>query len=107
MNLIGNALKFAPEASPVTVAAGLCADGGWAVRIADRGPGIPQNQLQHVQLPFVQGDNRLARRHEGSGLGLYLAKSFLELHDGRLSLSCPEDGGTVARAWLPPARVLA
>jgi PAS domain S-box-containing protein len=106
LNLIGNALKFAPDDSPVTVTAGPSDDGGWAVRIADRGPGIPQEQLARVQLPFVQGDSSLARRHEGSGLGLYLAKSFLELHDGRLSLSCPADGGTVARAWLPPARVV-
>ena len=105
LNLIFNAVKFSPTYAFVAVAAEITNDGGLAITVQDQGPGIPAESIDRITLPFVQADDSLSRRHEGSGLGLYLAKSFLDLHDGRLDLSCPPSGGTRASTILPPSRV--
>ncbi|HWG80458.1 MAG TPA: ATP-binding protein, partial [Stellaceae bacterium] len=56
--------------------------------------------------PFGQIDSRLARKYQGTGLGLPLAQSMAELHGGRLELRSLPGEGTTATLWLPPARVL-
>jgi signal transduction histidine kinase len=106
-NLVNNALRFSPAGSAVRVSAGPTARGGYAVRVADRGPGIPEDQRARVLLPFTQGDDGLARKHDGLGLGLYLVRSFIELHGGDLDIDCPETGGTAVTVTLPPDRVVA
>ena len=105
LNLVVNAVKFSPDGGCVEVAAGLTPAGGFAISVVDAGPGIPSEAIDHVTLPFFQADNSLSRSHEGSGLGLYLTKSFLELHGGWLQIEAPAAGGTVATLHLPPARV--
>jgi signal transduction histidine kinase len=105
LNLIGNAAKFTPKDGVVTVEAELERTGILEIRVRDHGPGIPADAIHRVTLPFVQADDTLSRRHEGSGLGLYLAKSFMNLHGGDLELTCPDSGGTIATIKLPASRV--
>jgi PAS domain S-box-containing protein len=73
VNVIGNALKFAPGESPVRIA--LVAEGPAAVvTVSDEGPGIPADELQLVFQRFYRASNT-RRRVEGSGLGLFIARS--------------------------------
>jgi two-component system, cell cycle sensor histidine kinase PleC len=55
--------------------------------------------------PFRQVDSSLARRYEGTGLGLPLTRAFVEAHAGRLVIDSVPGGGTTARVVLPAARV--
>jgi signal transduction histidine kinase len=57
--------------------------------------------------PFGQVDSRLARKHEGSGLGLPIAKSIAELHGGTLTIDSRKGVGTTVTVRLPKQRVLA
>jgi PAS domain S-box-containing protein len=105
VNLIGNAVKFTPPGGRIRVNAEVWPDGVCALTVHDDGPGIPADEIERMTLPFVQRDDGLDRRHEGLGLGLFIAKTFLKLHGGHLNLHAPETGGTVAQAVLPAGRV--
>ncbi len=105
VNLLSNAVKFAPPETTVRVTGARTAEGGYEIAVTDAGPGIPEAACANLRQPFVQGEAGLARRHEGLGLGLYLAHSFIVQHGGRLAIETPEDGGTRAALILPPERV--
>ncbi|MDZ7711929.1 MAG: ATP-binding protein [Rhodovibrio sp.] len=103
--MVANAAKFSPAGATVRVRATVSPAGAFEIAVSDEGPGIPPSAIERVTLPFFQADDSLSRSHEGSGLGLYLAKSFLELHGGGLEIASPRVGGTVAALKLPPSRV--
>ncbi|MDP6689679.1 MAG: ATP-binding protein [Alphaproteobacteria bacterium] len=116
LNILSNALKFTPDEGVVTVTVGRDdVNGGAWVKIADSGIGIPAGQLDEVLQPFTQIEQSYVRRHEGAGLGLPLAKQYMELHDGRLeiasSISSSDDKdddsatGTTVTLRLPAERL--
>jgi PAS domain S-box-containing protein len=107
LNLLSNAVKFTPGGGQVTVSAGLRGDGSLAVSIEDTGIGIAPEDIPRALAPFSQVDSALTRRYEGTGLGLPLVKSLIELHDGTLELASEEGRGTLATVVFPPARVRA
>ncbi|MBA2556598.1 MAG: response regulator, partial [Chloroflexi bacterium] len=94
LNLLSNAFKFTEPGGRVEVTA--AAQGGEAViEVRDTGVGIEPGQLQRVFDRFYQADTSATRRHEGSGIGLSLAKELVELHGGTLSArSQPGEGST-------------
>jgi PAS domain S-box-containing protein len=106
INLLANAVKFTPEAGRITLAAARTADGGVEISVADTGVGIAVDQLERIFEPFVQGDGSLARRFEGSGLGLSLVRSLIELHGGTASIDSAVGAGTKVRLTLPPKAVI-
>ena len=106
INLLFNAVKFTPEGGRVTIAAQVLEDGGFEITVTDTGIGIAAEHLAMVMQPFSQVDNSLARRYEGTGLGLPLSKKFAELHGGSLELESELGRGTVARIRFPEERVL-
>lgn len=67
--------------------------------IRDKGPGIPEDQIDNLFQPFAQGDK--ARGSVGSGLGLAIIKRIVDMHSGEISLSNHPEGGLVAKVSLP------
>ena len=107
LNLLSNAVKFTPDGGRVTVSACLRGDGSLAVSVEDTGIGIAPENIPRALAPFSQVDSTLTRRYEGTGLGLPLVKSLIELHDGTLELESEEGKGTLATVVFPASRVRA
>jgi two-component system osmolarity sensor histidine kinase EnvZ len=101
-NLLGNARRYGRP--PIAMLSGHDESGVWFV-ISDRGPGIPEDDLERVRRPFVRGD--AARSGSpGAGLGLAIADRIVRLHGGRMHLASHPGEGLSVRIDLPdqPAR---
>jgi signal transduction histidine kinase len=107
INLLSNAIKFTLPDGVVTVSAGLRADASFAVTIADTGIGISADDLAKAMMPFGQVEQAYVRTQGGTGLGLPLAKSLVEMHGGTLELKSTLGVGTAVTVILPPDRVIA
>ncbi len=99
--LLDNALKFSPPATPVLVRTWAAGDAFW-VEIRDHGPGIPPELQKRIRAYYQPG--RLLYEQQGIGLGLTLAKRLVELYEGQFELVTPADGGTLVRFGLPMKR---
>ena len=106
-NILSNAIKFTPAGGRVSVVAGLRADGGISVSVTDTGIGMTDSDLKIALKPFAQVDGELSRKYEGTGLGLPLAKNFVELLGGMLEISSEAGKGTRVTFSIPCARILA
>jgi PAS domain S-box-containing protein len=84
-NLVGNALKYAPAGSPVTIGATVEDDWLWAT-VDDEGVGIPEEERGLVLEPFHRAWNVRESRIPGTGLGLYICRRLVEAHGGRLAV---------------------
>jgi signal transduction histidine kinase len=107
INLVGNAIKFTPAGGTVHLSSRLRGDGAYEIAVRDTGVGMSEKEMAHAMMPFGQNDNRFTGKHEGTGLGLPLAKAMLELHDGILAMSSVPDNGTTVTMIIPAARVQA
>jgi signal transduction histidine kinase len=103
LNLVSNAVKFTPAGGRVEIRVAADAS-GFRFVVADNGIGIAKSDLETAMRPFGQIDSSLARRYEGTGLGLPLARSMTELHGGRLDIESEPGTGTTVTVWLPPTR---
>ncbi len=103
LNLVSNAVKFTPAGGRVEIRVAADAT-GFRFVVADNGIGIAKSDLDTAMRPFGQIDSSLARRYEGTGLGLPLARSMTELHGGRLDIESEPGTGTTVTVWLPPTR---
>jgi signal transduction histidine kinase len=106
INLLSNAVKFTPAPGSVTLRSAVAPCGGIEIKVIDTGIGIPAEHLDAVLQPFVQVDSKLNRKYEGTGLGLPLAKAFVELHGGTLMLESTAGAGTTVTALFPAQRTL-
>jgi signal transduction histidine kinase len=96
-NLVNNALRYGKQAD---LRVGTLGDEVEIV-IDDRGPGIPEAQLEAVMKPFFRLESSRNRLTGGSGLGLYIARDLISRQGGRLSLSNRREGGLSATIALP------
>jgi PAS domain S-box-containing protein len=100
-NLLKNASKFTPEGGAITIHtcnAAPCI----VVEITDTGIGIEAEVMKRIFEPFEQGDPSIASRFGGLGIGLAIAKSTVEAHDGSLTASSPGSGlGATFKVSLP------
>lgn len=95
-NLIENALKYGQEAQVSTAQVD-----GWAViAVEDRGPGIPESQIEAVCAPFHRGDGSRSRSADGVGLGLSIVQAVAEDHGGEVRLANRKEGGLRAELRL-------
>ena len=83
LNLVGNAIKFTPEAGQVWVKAQR-ETGRVRVEVGDSGPGIPAAEQERIFQEFQQVESSAKGKPEGTGLGLALAKKFVEMHGGEI-----------------------
>ncbi len=106
LNLLANAIKFTPAGGKVSVRASLDGDGWLNIAVIDTGIGMQRNEIPKALSAFGQIDSSLARTHEGTGLGLPLVKSLVELHGGELTIDSELGNGTIVTINMPPERVI-
>ncbi len=99
-NLLSNAFKFTPRGGEVELSAEP-ADGGVVIHVRDTGAGIPPEQLPHIFEKFYQADNQRSASHEGSGLGLSIAREIVRAHGGELSVESTVGVGTTFTIVMP------
>ena len=100
LNLLSNAIKFTPEGGRVGVHAGL-ADGVAEISVSDTGVGIAPEDHEAVFEEFRQVGTDYAKKHEGTGLGLALARRFVELHGGKIWVKSQLGQGATFTFTLP------
>ncbi|MDD3145999.1 MAG: HAMP domain-containing sensor histidine kinase [Candidatus Riflebacteria bacterium] len=101
-NILRNAVKFSPKDSEVTLK--LQRSGSDAqITITDRGPGIPEEELQKVFAPFYCLSEDRNPQKNGIGLGLAIAQRAIKFHNGQITLKNNPDGGLIATVTLPIA----
>ena len=100
-NLIENAAKYCPDDTPIRLSARVD-DGQLLVSIVDEGPGIPPGLSSHIFDSFYRIDNGLTRKTAGAGLGLAIARGFVQAHGGHIWLE-PRQKGTCVTFSLPVA----
>ncbi|MDD3042499.1 MAG: response regulator [Methanosarcinaceae archaeon] len=99
-NLVSNAIKFTPEGGSVTVLAVRTGE-MVRVRVSDTGIGISEEEQEYIFQPFRQVDSRDNRQYEGTGLGLTLAKKFVEMHGGRIRVESNSGKGSTFTFEIP------
>ncbi|MBC8630102.1 HAMP domain-containing histidine kinase [[Eubacterium] tenue] len=100
LNLLSNAIKFSEEGGSILVE--IFSDETWVgIKVKDDGIGIPLNIQDKIFDRFVQGDKSMRRKKEGSGIGLSLVKSLVELMDGKTYLQSDGKNGTEFTVLLP------
>ncbi|MGE0254566.1 MAG: ATP-binding protein [Alphaproteobacteria bacterium] len=104
LNLLSNAVKFSPNGAEVVVSAVVREDAGIEIAVADHGCGMTAEELKLAVEPFRQVNGMIAKRNEGTGLGLSLALRLTTLHGGALVIDSVPGVGTVARARFPATR---
>ncbi|MCK0196188.1 HAMP domain-containing histidine kinase [Ancylobacter sp. 6x-1] len=107
LNLISNAVKFAPLRGEVWVKVGWTASGGQYLSVRDSGPGISPEQRAVLLATFGRAEAATRNADEGAGLGLAIVKGLAELHGGALHLRGRPEEGTEFIVTFPALRVLA
>jgi PAS domain S-box-containing protein len=123
-NLLSNAVKFTNDGGRVVLSAAVVPrasvgqrTGPWTgrsfvtrdstyaeflrIRVSDNGIGVSEEGLERLFEPFSQIDSGLARKFEGTGLGLAMVKLLAELHGGAVAMQSAEGEGSVFTVWLP------
>jgi two-component system cell cycle sensor histidine kinase PleC len=100
LNLLSNAVKFTPRGGTVTVLTALLGD---EVRLSvrDSGIGISAEDIARLAQPFEQIESQHSKTQQGTGLGLALTKSLIEMHSGRIDFQSEPGHGTTVSVFLP------
>jgi two-component system osmolarity sensor histidine kinase EnvZ len=104
-NLIGNALRYG-EGKPVDLELD-CQPGSACIRVLDRGPGIPESELETVFQPFYRLEDSRARDTGGSGLGLAIVRQLADAYGWQVMLRPREGGGLCAELLMPRGATIA
>jgi PAS domain S-box-containing protein len=104
LNLLTNSIKFTGSGGSVVLAVRRAEDGGIVFDVRDTGIGMTPEEISIALQPFGQLDSGLNRRHEGTGLGLPLARSLVELNGGTLEIRSEKGRGTTVTVRLAAGR---
>ncbi len=99
-NLLANAIKFSPPQGVIDVLAERYDDDELCIRVADRGPGVPEAELEAIFEPFVQS-SQTKDGSGGTGLGLAICRKIVHAHGGSITADNRPGGGAVFSVWLP------
>ncbi len=106
VRLVSNAVKFTNEGGRVTVDGSVDDQGGIVIRVIDTGVGMKPEDIPKALEPFEKVGGGPGHQHDGSGIGLHMAKSLVDMHGGSLTIdSAPGEGTTVAIRF-PPERAI-
>jgi len=100
LNLLSNAVKFTPEGGRISITANKT-DNGAEISVSDTGIGIPPAEQAMIFEEFRQVGGNYAHKKEGTGLGLTLAKKFVELHGGKIWVESEVGKGSTFSFTLP------
>ena len=104
LNLLSNAIKFTEPGGKIEVS--IFTDENWVdIRVKDTGIGIPSHMKEFIFERFIQNDKSLNRNKEGSGIGLSLVKSLVELHGGKVFLRESNESGSEFSVLLPNVKL--
>ena len=103
-NIIGNAIKYGRENTPVTIQLDTEKGGMVRLRVADEGEGIPPEHIPRLTERFYRVDSGRSRVMGGTGLGLAIVKHIVERHRGRLDIASTAGEGTTVTILLPAIR---
>lgn len=99
-NLLDNAMKYSPKGGPILIE-GEVRSSEVVISVVDKGPGIPQAEREMVFDRFFRREGGLANMAKGTGLGLFICKSIVEAHGGRIWVEPASGGGSRFRFTLP------
>ncbi len=102
VNLLANAVKFSPGEGEISVVVSRSGERA-IVSIRDHGIGVPAEQAHRVFDAFFRADSTAARHIRGSGLGLHIARSIVEMHGGKIWFESVEGAGSTFHFTLPLA----
>jgi len=100
VGLVENALDLSPASEPVELSIEML-DDELSIEVADRGPGVPEEQRERIFDAFTQADGSATRSHEGLGIGLFLTRRIMAAHGGGLTYRERPDGGSVFALVFP------
>lgn len=104
LNLLSNAIKFTDDYKTIFV--NIASNDEWVdIKIRDEGRGIPESMQGLIFKRFVQVDKSLNRRTEGSGIGLSIVKSLVEIHNGKILVDSEVNKGTTFNIFLPNVKL--
>jgi len=106
LNLLSNAIKFTPEGGDVKTEVTLSEHRSILLKVQDTGVGISHENMKMALEPFGQIGEAYTRAQDGTGLGLALVKSLIELHGGTVELESEMDVGTSVTMCFPPERTM-
>ncbi|MET3809283.1 HAMP domain-containing sensor histidine kinase [Arthrobacter sp. UYEF3] len=104
-NLVGNALRYTPDGSPIELAVGVRTDASGArrsvVEVRDHGPGVPEDEASRIFERFYRADTSRTRETGGSGLGLAIVAAIVGSHSGKVRVRPTDGGGATLVVSLP------
>ena len=103
-NLLSNAIKYSPDGGSISVSL-QNGNGQWRLSVADNGIGISENEQRQLFREFYRGENAVNTTVVGSGIGLMLVKSYVELHGGRIGCISRLNHGSTFTVEIPMAIV--
>jgi two-component system sensor histidine kinase CpxA len=102
-NVVRNAMIYGDRSKPIEVR--LDTEGNTVtVRVLDRGPGVPADELERIFEPFYRTDKSRDHRQDGQGIGLAITARVAELHGGRVAATNRAEGGLEIAIRLPLGR---
>lgn len=105
INLLSNAVKFTPRGGRIDISAHIDTAGALVIVVKDTGIGMAPADIAVALQPFGQVDNGVDRKYEGTGLGLPLSSTLVELQGGAFAIESGLGVGTTVKFTLPAARV--
>jgi two-component system cell cycle sensor histidine kinase PleC len=106
LNLATNAVRYTQDGGRIVIGCERAETGALTLFVADNGPGIDTEEIEHVRTPFTRGQTHENAAVPGTGLGLSIVEALADMHGARLDLVSEPGKGTRARVVFPPNRSL-